>query len=204
MENNYKIIQNLFPVSLINEIKETIDHKDFSWYFSDSIYTQKVKFDIKNNFITISPGLTHIVYDEGIRSNIFNLLRSILYFLEKNEDFTISTIHRIRIRRTLPYPNHTEHKFNAPHIDLEQISQYLTFVYYVDDSDGDTILFKYTKDSMSQKYSEINNFTEKDVLIRIPPKKGNGILFNGQMYHSGNCPVKYTHRTIINFDFSVY
>jgi hypothetical protein len=40
-------------------------------------------------------------------------------------------------------------------------------------------------------------------IFRNTPKKGTGVFFDGLYYHSGNSPVDFRSRCIINFDFKI-
>jgi len=199
----FKSLNNFLPYSYVNEIKNIINSNNFNWSFLESIYTQQENFKINNFLITETPGLVHSIWEENFQSPYFDIVKVILFFLEKQERLNIKSIHRIRIRKTIQYPNHTLEKFNIPHVDLEKRKNYLSFIYYLHDSDGDTFLFNHTKESIGENYSLINNFSKKDILFQMPPKEGSGLLFNGNIYHSGNNPVNFIKRTIINFDFSI-
>jgi hypothetical protein len=85
----------------------------------------------------------------------------------------------------------------VPHIDVKEHLPYKTLLYYVDDSDGDSVFFKNTISD--------NILLDTNAVIdkKISPKKGRAIYFDGNIYHSGNCPVDYNKRTVINFDFKV-
>jgi len=199
-----KVIDNLVPKSFQNDIETLINDGDFAWYFYDSV-TYNLK-EITNKNITSTSALIHTVFDNfspnsvGVNSPYYSFFKSILYFLDDKENINLKNILRIRIRRTLPKQGHTLKKYNAPHVDLVECSNYKSLVYYVEDSDGDTIFFNETKqkDTVS---SYLNNVTEKQ---RVTPKKGTGIYFNGDIFHSGNNPVNFDKRTVINFDFETY
>jgi hypothetical protein len=78
-----------------------------------------------------------------------------------------------------------------------------TFVYYVDDSDGDTVIFNKRYESTSQPTTLTKNEPDLKAIFTSTPKKGEGIYFDGLQYHSGNSPVNYKSRCIINFDFKI-
>jgi ectoine hydroxylase-related dioxygenase (phytanoyl-CoA dioxygenase family) len=78
-----------------------------------------------------------------------------------------------------------------PHIDAD--ISHLVFIYYVNDSDGDTVFFK-------QKF---NGFPVKnlDEEFRISPKAGTAVLFDGNQYHASSSPVNSDYRCVLNIDF---
>lgn len=91
----------------------------------------------------------------------------------------------INIRSFLQLPlNIDTSEVDTPHIDLH--SPHLAMVYYVVDSDGDTIIYNETKES--------NTYTEQR---RVTPKQGRVVIFNGLTWHTARQP-KENVRCIIN------
>ena len=86
-------------------------------------------------------------------------------------------------------------KHQSIHVDLKM--PHLVCIYYVNDADGDTIIFDRKYDGTEQTYD-----SDWKELKRITPKKGRILLFNGLMYHSSSSP-KDNVRCIINFDLVV-
>ena len=86
-------------------------------------------------------------------------------------------------------------------VDLPNAEPYKSFIYYVNDSDGDSVFFKerYKPKDGPPKLKD----TDVTECFRYTPKKGTGILFDGHQYHSGNSPKNSLYRTIINFDFTL-
>ena len=71
-------------------------------------------------------------------------------------------------------------------------------MYYVCDSDGDTII-------VNKKYDGLTNeklLLEKDFekLAKVTPKKGRAIIFDGAYYHTAEQPTKSKRRCVINID----
>ena len=73
-------------------------------------------------------------------------------------------------------------KQDTPHIDFEKPHQ--VYIYYVKDSDGDTVIFKNKKEWK-----------------RITPKQGRMITFDGSLWHTAEQPTNGT-RCIINFNIT--
>ena len=200
------VIENLIPVSLQNQIEQTLNSDSFPWFFMDSITSYQDEQTILDtprwdkSKVIEPPGLVHMIsYDGKVNSNYYELCRTILYFLEHRLNVSVKEILRIRIRRTLQTPGMTEDMYNIPHVDVMMDRKFYTLVYYVEESDGDTIFF----DQIYQRGSRASLKEELKVVSKIPHKKGNAVLFEGHRFHAGNCPMKYTKRTIINFDFII-
>jgi hypothetical protein len=77
----------------------------------------------------------------------------------------------------------------TPHVDMPK--RHLVLIYYVNDSDGDTLI-------LDKTYPEWQNAA---VAHAVGPKKGRAVLFDGRHYHCGTCPAQHDARIVINYDF---
>ena len=83
---------------------------------------------------------------------------------------------------------------DTPHVDL--VAPHFVLLYYVCDSDGDTIIYnEKTKFDSSRPNSDMN-FTIKK---KVSPKQGRVVLFNGIHYHTAEQP-NHNLRCIVNYD----
>jgi hypothetical protein len=203
-----KVITDFIPQSLQDEIQREVNNNNsFPWFFVDEIassdkseYSKKdmPTWDESQCFIPL--GFAHTVCGGGtIFSPYYELFRHVIRFLELKEGFTLDYFIRVRLRRTVQQVGHNDSMYNLPHVDYPAEQKFMTFVYYVEDSDGDTIMF----DHLHENGSNASLNTKLNIVKRIPPVKGTGILFDGNRYHAGNCPINYKTRTIINYDFTV-
>ena len=62
---------------------------------------------------------------------------------------------------------------DTPHIDLDEGWEHAVVLYYVVDSDGDTIIYNERTESLT--------YTEKQ---RVSPKQGRVVIFEGGQYHT--------------------
>lgn len=85
---------------------------------------------------------------------------------------------------------------NYHSIHIDQDYDHKVFLYYVNDSDGDTVFFDqfWSKENPAN----INSLTEQ---IRVKPKQGLGVVFNGLQYHTSTSPIESDFRCVINLDF---
>ena len=101
------------------------------------------------------------------------LLKGLLYsILDKTGK---KTIWRSRIDMTLYNPNNYRHEI---HTDLEIPNT--TCIFYVNDSDGDTVLH------------------EKGMARSVEPKANRLLMFDGDIAHTGHSPSKHKNRVLIN------
>ena len=200
------VVENVIPLSFQDAVISRLQGENyFPWYTLHRIgHPQAFPRGTAPNYpdknITDDVGLYHMVFDHEPKSSHFDFFRMILEFFSEKTDVKIGKLLRIRLRYTHPGKNHDETKYAAPHVDFSMADPYSTLVYYVEDSDGDTILF----DKMySQTDGPYNPLFEDQLpeLLRVTPKKGVGIFFNGHRYHAGNFPINYSTRIVINFDF---
>ncbi len=85
---------------------------------------------------------------------------------------------------------------NMPHIDYSEKNY--TVVYYVNDSDGDTIFF-------NQEWTEENSDYPDwfDVRESSSPEAGKVAIFSGNIYHASSPPVRSKTRMVINMNLMV-
>ena len=77
-------------------------------------------------------------------------------------------------------------KHHTIHVDSQDKKEFV-FLYYVLDSDGDTVLFN----------------KDKKVVDRISPEQGKGLIFPASMPHCGSSPALNPYRFVINFNFTL-
>lgn len=104
------------------------------------------------------------------------------------------TIIRARAGMFLPTPRGGAH---VPHVDF--YFPHYTLLYYVNDSDGDTILYNEKVESVN--FGDTPEYPNRFTLLdRISPKRGTAVLFNGMHYHSSSLPKKSENRIAININ----
>lgn len=98
----------------------------------------------------------------------------------------IKKIHILRARANLmlQVKNFKKDGHNTPHIDFE-FPHYI-LIYYIDNTDGDTFLFK----------------KDNSVMARIKPEPNKLLFFDGLIYHASSNPVKNKSRKVINISFT--
>jgi hypothetical protein len=101
-------------------------------------------------------------------------------------------MHRVKANLTFPQLGFKKGMYKPLHVDIDN-PNCITAIYYVNDSDGDTLFFK-DVDSMQRE----NDFT---VLKRIRPQKGSLVYFPSNILHSSEFPIESEKRCVINFNF---
>ena len=83
--------------------------------------------------------------------------------------------------------NISKEDVDDPHIDLIDTDHFV-MLYYVCDSDGDTII--YNEREKSESYT---------IKKKVTPKQGRVVLFDGRLYHTAEQP-NHDKRCIVNYD----
>jgi len=180
-----KNLNNFLPKNLQDEIENTLLSVDFGWFYFPTTGDEN---SFKDNNVIETYHFTHTLYfyDDGINSSYYNLVKKILEYVQEKENIKVKTLLRIKANFTTPQPNYKSYNYSPIHTDGYDKNIY-SFLYYVNDSDGDTRFF-------DNKFKLINTYT---------PKKGTGVLFKATTLHSGSCPVMCDKRLVINFVFEV-
>ena len=84
-------------------------------------------------------------------------------------------------------------------IHTNQKTPHLVLLYYVNDADGETLLFDKTIDDIDDDAMYLDERYEFNVVNKIMPKQGRILLFDGRTYHSASSPTTGM-RCIITLD----
>lgn len=198
MINDIIIIDDFISPTYQDKIaQETLYNPDFPWYFAASI-TKKIALDKKMDHD--SYGFGHMFYKKqagGSISTITNFLTPIMYHACDKINFTITELYWGRVFLTFPIVHDFfQKKHNLLHVDAD--ISHLVCLYYVNDSDGDTVITNATYPEFGQ--DEVNQLVPlPQITHRITPKKGRAVMFDGKFYHASTNPTK-DRRCIVNFD----
>jgi len=182
LKKQIKVIDDYIPKKEQEEIKKTLLGSDFLWQYVDDV-------SIKDNIHQKRPGFKHqFVHDSVVFSNHISVIRPL-----------VDLKRVINARSFLQLPLNKEfigRGVDTPHLDLT--SPHNVILYYVCDSDGDTILYNY----LSKDENDIPYFEDIKVEKKVKPKQGRAVLFNGLIWHTAEQPTK-NERCIININARV-
>ena len=170
---------------------------EFAWYWNNATVYKNTNSLITDSKTKDKPQFTHTIYlNNKPQTEYYHYFTEMLTYLEPH----IGKIKRvIRIKANLmtgdgSYPFNF---YNGPHIDSEG-DNLLTFLYYVNDSDGDTVLFDTYLDGSE------HNITEFTEVHRQTPKMGTGVVFDSNRLHTSSTPRITDRRVVINYVFEMY
>lgn len=176
-----KIIDDVIDKETQEKIKNTLLSYDFSWHYVSDV-------SIKDNQHQRRPGFSHhFVKNNDIISSYYDMIVPIILN-------SVGETNLINARSFLQLPLSSEFVGNGvdtPHLDLT--SPHTVILYYVNDSDGDTVIYDY----VSKDENDIPYFEDIKVKETITPKQGRVVIFNGLTWHTARQP-KDNVRCIIN------
>lgn len=192
------IDDNFLDPQHISDLESFLTSQDFPWFFSGKTITGKKEEFLPNtyksnqsimeDYMKDGNQFTHLLYfDDRPQSDFFDQVKKIFDIFCEKHNINKKSI----IRSKINLVESQKDSFVYPaHVDLPY--EHNVFIYYVNDSDGDTIVFneKFGKDKISLSKKE-----------KISPKAGRAIMFNGLNYHSPMSPVESDYRIVINIAF---
>jgi hypothetical protein len=201
-------IENFLNIFQQKELQRIIESSKLDWYFLKNPSTDYETAKNKHFFddvIKDSPALVHTFYqkdylDNGSYSDLkspalsqietkFDLCK---IFSKNIENYLKQPIilYRLQSYMFLPNPNYV-HKHMFPQTDWK--SPHKKLIYYINSSDGNTIIFNEKKD-------ECKNYDPMTVKKEITPVQNKACIFDGLNYHADS-PSKETTRYVITINF---
>ena len=182
-----QIIDDFIPKTYQEQIKKTLLGPGFPWY-----YTPDVTFGSLAN--THAPALAHLYRDrKETVSSFYNMVAPLAFTGSDIAGFAYKDV--VQCRSFLQFPLKNQTHVDNLHIDLTY--DHLVVLYYVVDSDGDTIVVNKKRQGSVEEFD--CRADDYEVIQRITPKQGRAVIFNGKYYHTAEQPREHV-RCIINFN----
>jgi len=189
-----KVIDNIINVQEQENIKNKfLGDDNMNWFFQNDV-------SLKNNLRQQRPGFCHHFYrNNKINSDVYFLIEQIVTNTVKKlkwKNYTIDNL--IEARSFLQLPLNKDFigtGVDTPHLD--RTTPHTVFLYYVNNSDGHTIIYNYK----SKNKDDIPYAEDVKILKKVKPKQGRVVVFDGLHWHTAEQPTKDV-RCIINFNIS--
>ena len=188
---NILVFDNVIDIEYQNTIKEILlgdrQYKgyDFPWYLTHDV-TKPAKADSQKR-----PAFFHgyVDYPSELSSSFHDLFTELIQ--NSCGKLRLENVRVIQGRSFCQLPINSEvMSVDTPHIDTKD--DHFVMLYYVCDSDGDTIIYNETVES--------ENYT---IQQRITPKQGRVVLFDGAYYHTAEQPLNNI-RCVVNYNLENY
>ena len=191
-----KFIENIVTDKVAERAQRIFLQDHFDWYYNNS--TSKIipenRTVLINDHTKESIQFTHKLYTDGIfDSEHVEFVMKIMKGLEEKEGIVCTKMIRAKSNLLVQEPLYGVDFYHPPHVDIRNPTNInYSLIYYVNDSDGDTILF-------NEKFGD--EFTDLTIAHRQTPKAGCALLFNSGTYHASSSPMLTNSRVIINIVF---
>jgi hypothetical protein len=191
-------IENIIPVDHQKYICDTMTGFNFPWVLNKNIVSGDDCFiNQKNN----PPGFNHFFYEHNkATSSFFEMVYPIVLSLtSRYPTLPFNRLLRMRGNLTLANQSTDLDKF-MPHID--SFFPHVVAIYYVNDSDGDTIIFDQSNDNYDSGEKDIDTIKNGTFTVkrRITPKQGKLLVFSGNRYHTASFCKNTDYRCLINMN----
>ena len=192
MKNKILIFDDIIDLEYQERIKNiltgerTFEGYFFPWYFTQDVTRQKDKNSQKRSaffhgYVVSDDDDTMGTIDSPFHYLFVSLIENACNKIDRKN------VSVIKGRSFLQLPiNFKGEREDTPHVDI--VDDHFVMLYYVCDSDGDTII--YNEQEKSDSYT---------VQKKITPKQGRVVLFDGSYYHTAEQPLNNI-RCVVNYD----
>tara|TARA_B100001758_G_scaffold114057_1_gene97663 strand:- start:743 stop:1390 length:648 start_codon:yes stop_codon:yes gene_type:complete len=187
-------ISDSVPIENQNRIENhLVNNNRFCWNFNETTISPWTRLSSLDRFNDITI-LNHMLVSDGKKlSDDLQNLGNDIGMGKLIQTYNLSG-NLLRAQANLFIKRDIE-SFGCPHVDV-RFARHLVILYYVNDSDGDTIFYDLS-------INEDDRLSEMKEWRRESPNKGDILIFDGRIYHSPSCPTKHSCRSTLNFDMEI-
>ena len=186
------IFDNFLPPEIEDKFENNIELIPFRW--AKNNWKDPIEIKIKNSdIINVNrPGLLQCIAFENGWDKCINAqwVEEIFGYLPFEYE-----LQRVKINFNPEMSPYYYERCMHPHCDMNKGG--FTAVYYVNESDGDTLIFNEKTMDPFLKGKELS------IKKRIKNKRGRFVMFNQDYLHAGMLPITSDYRVVINFNFKV-
>jgi hypothetical protein len=186
------IYDNFLPFEVQDELEKKLGYIPFR--FAKNNWKDPIKIKVKDSKLTNvnRPGLLQCLsfYDGWDMSTNSKWVEELLNYLPFKYE-----LQRIKFNFNPKVSNHYKNKCMHPHCDMNEGGY--TAIYYLNESDGDTVIFNEKTMDPFLKGEELS------IKKIIKNKKGRLVMFNQDYLHAGMFPIKSDYRVVINLNFKI-
>ena len=180
------VIDDIVNTDTQRSLKDNI-MQNAQWKFLNDVSGREIQTYPAHGFVHL---MKHPELDQP--AGLYSLMKHLMPAMEEALYMPVNdnTNYHNRIFLQLPLAVQYRKEHNGVHVDLPPELPHIACVYYVNGSDGDTIIYENTVGG------DTTNLVEHK---RVTPKRGRVVFFDGSRYHCSSQPV-VNYRCIINFD----
>ena len=208
-----RVIDDFIHPSYYNAIENNV-LQNFVWKWSSSISGGNVSIDNADSSRLF--GFSHLIFDAGKSSSQFYEFL-LPFFIQAQSETDAKDFLRARGDMTVISGDQVTYQ---PHIDMPNHKNHINMIFYIGDSDGDTIIYKekyslpvlesepkmnfYTGPQVKTKLVHSDELVPKTLTVeqQVTPKANRLVIFNGEHWHTGQSPKNHSRRVILNLNFA--
>ena len=193
--NKVHIFDDFLPIEVVNKMEAQIGKIPFRFALNLDEQFMLPKIEVKDSNLTNinRPGLLQCWAFENKQWDLCTNAQwteEILKYLSFDYE-----LQRVKINFNYQVSEEYKDKCMHPHCDMNEGG--FTAIYYINDSDGDTVIFN------EKTMEPFLNYEELSIKKRVKNKRGRFVMFNQDYLHAGMLPVNSDYRVVINFNFKV-
>jgi hypothetical protein len=176
LEDKILVVENCVSSQLASFVDAELKAPALQWQYAANV--------TGDSYQGTNPGFADSPFANGAPANTaYWFLYPLLLEAAGKQNIVVEQLLRIRVGA---YVNRGTKQHNNIHVDSPE--PHIVGLYYPHDSDGDTVFF-----------SAIDGGEE---LLRVSPKRGTMVFFNGRIPHASSNPVERDVRVTVNYNFA--
>jgi hypothetical protein len=185
VNNTFIYDDNFLSEKEIQEIEDLFNSNSNKWMYSEvSIQSDHQEYETIVSSEQFGDSQYFVLYPEH-QDNAYKLCEKVINRFTEKHKVKYNQLLRVKLNMT---PSGAGPIVTYPHID--DTNPHYIFLYYVNDSQGDTIIYNETYNG-----SKIDDVS---VMTRISPKRGSAFIIDGRHFHSLTVPNNGDLRRVIN------
>ena len=183
MEKNSLVKEYKLSDTFLDEAERIVTRSNISF-----IYDRKTsRGEITDpNVIDNGQIIHHLYYDNQPKCQYYNFFKTVF----DETKIPVKQMLRMKINVTFPLIGYMQHNHQMCHQDINNPEQrpdlkFKSLIVYINKSDGDTMFFENNK-----------------IKERVSHERGKAILFDSNLLHAGQNPMKHNTRIVLNTIFT--
>ena len=190
MKEDVIVVDEFLSKSYFNELSYLVSSDVFPWS-----YNKEISNTNNDNRLGSYGFQFHMIMHGNYRQ--CRELDISLGCLKTIQDYIgANSIFKARYDMTLYNP---EKFLHSPHIDGDEIPNYVSAILYMNDSDGDTLIYN----EKCMRISDMDYDKEYTIKKSITPRANRLVLFKGNLVHTGHSPSENKSRVLLNVVFDM-
>jgi hypothetical protein len=202
--NDIIVLDDVIPKRTQYRLADYVCDSEFAWndynhiltagmYFKDVTVTSDMNMCPSDSLIKLC------YYNDFRRSKIFDetiywLGMAVLDGYSQKTGEKVNGVMRMKVNNQSVSPIYGYDGNCCNEIHVDNFEMHKTLVYYINDSDGDTILFDKLWEPGIKEYAV-------KTAERVTPKQGRIVCFNGLRFHAPSNPIHNRRRYVLNINF---